>query len=92
MCIPSSLDPTLAPPGCHVLSLFIQYTPYHLNDATWTDEIRNAFADKGKNTEVLHYPTPYTTLPCTLYKGKNTEVLHYPNPYTTLPCTLESCL
>lgn len=46
MCIPSSLDPTLAPPGCHVLSLFIQYTPYHLKDGTWTDEKRNAYADK----------------------------------------------
>ncbi|CAB3977129.1 pyridine nucleotide-disulfide oxidoreductase domain-containing 2 [Paramuricea clavata] len=47
MCIPSSLDPTLAPPGCHVLSLFIQYTPYHLKDGTWTDEKRNAYADKA---------------------------------------------
>lgn len=28
MCIPSSLDPTIAPPNCHVMSLFTQYTPY----------------------------------------------------------------
>ncbi|CAJ0951836.1 unnamed protein product [Ranitomeya imitator] len=27
LCIPSSLDPTLAPPGCHVISIFSQYTP-----------------------------------------------------------------
>lgn len=53
MCIPSSLDPTLAPPGCHVLSLFIQYTPYHLKDGTWTDEKRNAYADKGEHCKSL---------------------------------------
>lgn len=53
MCIPSSLDPTLAPPGCHVLSLFIQYTPYHLKDGTWTDEKRNAYADKGEYCKSL---------------------------------------
>ena len=48
MCIPSSLDPTLAPPGCHVISLFTQYTPHHLKDGAWTDEKRNAYADKGR--------------------------------------------
>ena len=31
MTIPSSLDPTLAPPGCHVASLFTQYTVNHKN-------------------------------------------------------------
>jgi len=28
--IPSSLDPTIAPKGCHVALLFTQYTPYRL--------------------------------------------------------------
>ena len=46
MCIPSSLDPTLAPPGKHVLSLFIQYTPYTLKDGQWDDDTREGFADK----------------------------------------------
>ncbi|XP_051778905.1 pyridine nucleotide-disulfide oxidoreductase domain-containing protein 2 isoform X2 [Erpetoichthys calabaricus] len=46
MCIPSSLDPTLAPPGCHVISLFTQYTPYWLHrERPWTEEDRNAYAD-----------------------------------------------
>ncbi len=31
MTIPSALDPTLAPPGCHVVNLFVQYTPYSLS-------------------------------------------------------------
>lgn len=49
LCIPSSLDPTLAPPGCHVVSLFTQYTPYALaGGKVWTEQEKNAYADKGK--------------------------------------------
>ncbi|XP_008586872.1 PREDICTED: pyridine nucleotide-disulfide oxidoreductase domain-containing protein 2 isoform X2 [Galeopterus variegatus] len=47
LCIPSSLDPTLAPPGCHVVSLFTQYTPYMLGGGkVWDEQERNAYADK----------------------------------------------
>ena len=46
MCVPSSLDPTLAPPGCHVISLFTQFTPYNLTDGQWDDATRNKYADK----------------------------------------------
>lgn len=45
MTIPSVLDPTLAPPGGHVVSLFTQYTPYYVEGQQWTDEDREAFAD-----------------------------------------------
>nr|XP_033796952.1 pyridine nucleotide-disulfide oxidoreductase domain-containing protein 2 isoform X2 [Geotrypetes seraphini] len=46
LCIPSSLDPTLAPPGCHVLSIFVQYTPYILvNDRKWDEQEKNNYAD-----------------------------------------------
>ncbi|KAK9964155.1 hypothetical protein ABG768_005353 [Culter alburnus] len=46
MTIPSVLDPTLAPPGCHVMSLFIQFTPYLMEGRrAWTDEDRERFAD-----------------------------------------------
>ncbi|XP_045424643.1 pyridine nucleotide-disulfide oxidoreductase domain-containing protein 2 [Lemur catta] len=45
--IPSALDPTLAPPGCHVISLFTQYTPYTLaGGKVWDEQERNAYADK----------------------------------------------
>jgi phytoene dehydrogenase-like protein len=37
MTLPSALDPGLAPPGKHVLSLFIQYTPYRLAAGSWDD-------------------------------------------------------
>ena len=42
--IPSMLDPAMAPPGKHVMSVFVQYAPYHLNGG-WTDERREALGD-----------------------------------------------
>lgn len=45
MVIPSSLDPTLAPPGSHVCLLFTQYTPYDLREGQWDDATRNQYAD-----------------------------------------------
>lgn len=50
MCLASSLDPTVAPPGCHVASLFTQYTPYSPSNYTksngeWTDEARQEYTN-----------------------------------------------
>ena len=44
--IPSLLDPSLAPPGKHVMSIFVQYAPYALREgpADW-DNQRDAFGD-----------------------------------------------
>ena len=42
--IPSLTDPSVAPPGKHVLSCFVQYAPYTLKEGTW-DEHREKFAD-----------------------------------------------
>ncbi|MGH7503431.1 MAG: phytoene desaturase family protein [Longimicrobiales bacterium] len=42
--IPSMIDPGMAPPGKHVMSIFVQYAPYHLNGG-WTDPKRDAFGD-----------------------------------------------
>ena len=42
--IPSLTDPSVAPPGKHVMSCFVQYAPYHLKHGTW-DEQREAFGD-----------------------------------------------
>eukprot|EP00731_Ephydatia_muelleri_P020512 Em0013g239a len=46
MCMPSSLDPTLAPEGCHVLSLFTQYTPYQPASGPWNDENKEKYCQK----------------------------------------------
>jgi phytoene dehydrogenase-like protein len=42
--IPSLSDSTVAPPGKHVMSCFVQYAPYHLASGTW-DEQRESFGD-----------------------------------------------
>lgn len=43
--IPSAVDPTVAPPGRHLMSMFVQYAPTHLRGAGW-DEVKEAFADR----------------------------------------------
>ncbi len=43
--LPSVLDPTLAPQGHHVASMFIQHVPYALREGSWDDH-RDAFADR----------------------------------------------
>jgi phytoene dehydrogenase-like protein len=53
--IPSLTDPTVAPPGKHVMSCFVQYAPYHLADGTW-DEKREEFGDTVIDTIAEHAP------------------------------------
>jgi phytoene dehydrogenase-like protein len=43
--IPSVVDPTVAPPGQHLMSMFVQYAPYALRESTW-DQLREPFADR----------------------------------------------
>jgi phytoene dehydrogenase-like protein len=43
--IPSVVDPTVAPPGRHLMSMFVQYAPHRLAHGTW-DDTREAFADR----------------------------------------------
>ncbi len=45
MVIPSLTDPSVAPPGKHVLSCFVQYAPYHLREGSWDSARRDAFGD-----------------------------------------------
>ena len=42
--IPSLIDPGMAPPGKHVMSIFVQYAPYDI-DGGWDDTKRDAFGD-----------------------------------------------
>lgn len=36
--VPTAVDPSLAPAGKHILSILVQYTPYHLKKGTWEDQ------------------------------------------------------
>ncbi len=44
--IPSVVDPTVAPPGKHLMSMFIQYAPYNLRGGKTWDELKEGFADR----------------------------------------------
>jgi phytoene dehydrogenase-like protein len=43
--LPSAVDPSVAPPGKHVMSIFVQYAPYRLAEGSW-DDIKEDFADR----------------------------------------------
>jgi len=44
MTIPTLYDQTLAPPGKHILGIFLQYAPYTLAGGCW-DDLRESYAD-----------------------------------------------
>ncbi|PYQ10907.1 MAG: amine oxidase [Acidobacteria bacterium] len=56
--IPSLCDPSVAPPGKHVMSIFVQYAPYHLREgaAAWPSQ-REAFGDAVIDTLAEYCPT-----------------------------------
>lgn len=56
MLIPSTLDPTLAPAGRHVASLFVQHVAPQLPDGRSWDDAKEAFADLVIDTVSVHAP------------------------------------
>jgi phytoene dehydrogenase-like protein len=55
MVIPTLSDPSVAPPGKHILSCFVQYAPYALASGTWNDR-REAFGDAVVDTLAEYAP------------------------------------
>jgi len=55
--IPSLVDPSVAPPGKHVMSIFVQYAPYQLESgpASWPEH-REAFGDTVIDTLAEYCP------------------------------------
>ncbi len=53
--IPSLTDPSVAPPGKHVMSCFVQYAPYNLKEGDWDDK-RDEFGDTVIETISEHAP------------------------------------
>jgi phytoene dehydrogenase-like protein len=53
--IPSMIDPAMAPPGKHVMSIFVQYAPYNLNGG-WNDARREALGDVVIDTLAEYAP------------------------------------
>jgi phytoene dehydrogenase-like protein len=60
MVIPTLTDPTMAPPGKHMMSVFVQYVPAKLDTGhfrgDWTDESRAAMADTVVGQIEKHSP------------------------------------
>jgi phytoene dehydrogenase-like protein len=55
MVIPTLTDPSVAPPGKHILSCFVQYAPYTLKEGNWDDQ-RDAFGDTVIDTIAEYAP------------------------------------
>lgn len=53
--IPTLNDPSLAPPGGHVMSILVQYAPYNLRDGQW-DEQRAALGQTVLDTVRQYAP------------------------------------
>ncbi|HET9298595.1 MAG TPA: NAD(P)/FAD-dependent oxidoreductase [Candidatus Polarisedimenticolaceae bacterium] len=53
--LPSMIDPGMAPPGQHVMSIFVQYAPYNL-EGGWNDAQREAFGDAVVRTLARYAP------------------------------------
>jgi phytoene dehydrogenase-like protein len=43
MLIPTQADPTMAPPGKHMMTVFVQYAPPKVHGREWTDEDKAGF-------------------------------------------------
>ena len=53
--IPSLTDTLLAPPGRHVVSVYVQYAPYHLRGTNWDAE-RDRLGDAATRTIARYAP------------------------------------
>ncbi|QEG37773.1 phytoene desaturase family protein [Bythopirellula goksoeyrii] len=51
----TSVDSSIAPPGKHILSMFVQYAPYKLADGNW-DDIRESFGARCVETLAEYAP------------------------------------
>ena len=56
MVIPSLTDPSVAPPGKHVMSCFVQYAPYKLRPGLNWDDLRDDFGNTVIDTVAEYAP------------------------------------
>ncbi len=61
MVIPTLVDPTMAPPGKHFMSCFVQYCPHKLEGRDWTEPERQAFAQSVIN-QIANYSPNFKDL------------------------------
>ena len=61
MMIPSLTDPTMAPPGKHMMSVFVQYAPPKVEGREWTDEDKDGF-EKSVIDQISNYSPNFKDL------------------------------
>jgi phytoene dehydrogenase-like protein len=61
MTIPTVCDPTMAPPGKHFMSCFVQYCPAQIEGREWTDEEREQFGQTVIN-QISEYSPDFKDL------------------------------
>ena len=61
MLIPSQVDPTMAPPGKHMMTVFVQYAPPKIGGREWTDQDRDAFGETVIN-QIANYSPDFKDL------------------------------
>lgn len=54
-CVQSTIDPDMTPPGKHIMSCFVMYTPYHLAESDWDSE-RETLGDIVQETLNEFFP------------------------------------
>ena len=54
-CVQSTIDPDMSPPGSHVMSCFVMYTPYQLAEGDW-DSQRENLGDTVQETLEEFFP------------------------------------
>lgn len=59
--IPSQFDPTVAPPGKHMMSVFVQYAPPKIHGREWTDEDKAGF-EKSVLDQIANYSPDFRDL------------------------------
>lgn len=61
MLIPSQSDPTLAPPGKHMMTVFVQYAPPKINGGEWTADDKAGF-EKSVLDQIGRYSPDFKDL------------------------------
>jgi phytoene dehydrogenase-like protein len=56
MLIPTQADPTMAPPGKHMMTVFVQYAPPKIHGREWTDEDKAGFEKSVVDQIARHSP------------------------------------
>jgi phytoene dehydrogenase-like protein len=54
--VPSAADPSLAPPGKHVMSISVQYAPYRRRDRAWDETSRDELGSAVMSVLEEHMP------------------------------------